>query len=35
MNKNSQWGGYQKINKDNQPRYLATCQNNYLNKGII
>ena len=34
MGENSQWEEYQKINKDNKPRYLATYLNNYLNKGM-
>lgn len=34
MENNNQWGEYQKITKDNQPRYLATCLKKFLNKGM-
>jgi cyclopropane fatty-acyl-phospholipid synthase-like methyltransferase len=34
MEKDSQWCEYQKINKGDQPKHLATCLNNYLHKGM-
>lgn len=35
MEKDNQWGQYQEITKDNQPRHLATLLKNYLNKGML
>ena len=34
MEKDTQWGEYQKITKDNKPNHLATCVKSYLNKGM-